>query len=272
MSSVEIIGSPLLPSGTWGSIYYREWGSGFPLIFLHGGWGYEVYPFDSQIEAFASRFRILIPDRTGYGRSTRVESFSSQFHAQAAIDARLFLDALGIERCILWGHSDGAVIAANMVVQMPQRYAGIILEAIHHDREKPGSRQFFEGTASGQIELGERVRSVLALDHGENDWLDILKISGRAWLDIAHQAGEPEFDLFAGRLGDLSVPTLLIHGAVDPRTEPGELDRVCSLLPHPSLSVVPGGGHAPHTERDVSSAVNRIACEFLERIPKAESE
>ncbi len=32
-------------------IFLREHGTGFPLLFLHGGWGYEVYPFDAQIAA-----------------------------------------------------------------------------------------------------------------------------------------------------------------------------------------------------------------------------
>src|SRR5262249_4390615 len=55
-------------------IYCRDTGAGSPLLFLHGGWGYEVYPFDRQIEALGGKYRILIPDRTGYGRSPRITS------------------------------------------------------------------------------------------------------------------------------------------------------------------------------------------------------
>lgn len=103
-------------------IHYREFGRGRPLVFLHGGWGYGVYPFDRQIEAFKSQFRILIPDRSGYGHSSRVASeMPLDFHRRAAAETIAFLDALGIERAILWGHSDGAVIAAMMGLTAPER-------------------------------------------------------------------------------------------------------------------------------------------------------
>ena len=45
-------------------IYCREAGAGPALVFLHGGWGYEVYPFDRQIDTLSGRYRIVIPDRT----------------------------------------------------------------------------------------------------------------------------------------------------------------------------------------------------------------
>jgi len=42
-----------------------------PWWFLHGGWGYGVYPIDRQIEALQDQVRFIIPDRSGHGRSTR---------------------------------------------------------------------------------------------------------------------------------------------------------------------------------------------------------
>src|SRR5262245_5622630 len=126
------------------SLFYRDAGRGTPLLFLHGGWGYGMYPFDIQIEALASRFRILIPDRTGYGKSPRLERFIRGFHEAAAQEMRGFLDALGIDRCVLWGHSDGAITAVRMGLAQPERFPAMILEAIHYDRCKPSSRSFFE--------------------------------------------------------------------------------------------------------------------------------
>src|SRR5690349_5376515 len=69
---ISIDRSPLVPGLSPVEIHYREWGDGAPLVFLHGGWGYQVYPFDRQIEAFGDRFRIIAPDRSGYGRSPRI--------------------------------------------------------------------------------------------------------------------------------------------------------------------------------------------------------
>ncbi len=65
--------------------------------------GYEVYPFDRQIEEFGDRFRIVIPDRSGYGQSSRAFMFTVDFHQRAAQGMLAFLDALGWERCALGG-------------------------------------------------------------------------------------------------------------------------------------------------------------------------
>ncbi len=112
------------------TIHYREFGRGKPLVILHGGWGYGIYPFDQQIAAFENQFRILIPDRSGYGRSTRVTGeMPLDFHRRAALETFSFLDALGIENAILWGHSDGAVIAAMMGLAAPERCSSAVLEA-----------------------------------------------------------------------------------------------------------------------------------------------
>src|SRR5437773_1490346 len=85
-------------------LFYREHGKGIPLLFLHGGWGYGLYPFDVQIETLKDRFRILIPDRTGYGGSPHLKRFARGFHELAAEEMRQFLDATHVDRCMLWGH------------------------------------------------------------------------------------------------------------------------------------------------------------------------
>ena len=140
MPFVTIEESPLAPDISPVEIHYREAGSGPPLVFLHGGWGYEIYPFDRQIDAFGNHFRILVPDRTGYGRSQRLDQVPTDFHARAAVETMRLLDALHVDRAVLWGHSDGAVIAAKVGLASPDRISGLILEAFHFYRAKPGSR------------------------------------------------------------------------------------------------------------------------------------
>src|SRR5882724_8067327 len=99
--------SPLVPGRSPVNIYYRDEGEGAPLIFLHGGWGYEMYPFNRQIETLRARRRIIIPDRSGYGRSTQlVAALPADFHYLAAAETLSLLDSLGIERAVFWGHSD----------------------------------------------------------------------------------------------------------------------------------------------------------------------
>ncbi len=259
--------SPLLPGVMPVDLYYRDTGVGFPLLVLHGGWGYEFYPFDAQLAALGSTHRLLIPDRTGHGKSAHLDSreLPSRFHEAAAIEAETFLDALEIERCAIWGHSDGAVIAMIMALRDPIRVAGIILEALHVEREKPRSREFFTQMAEDPDRFGPRVTTKLAADHGD-DWQTIIRAGGRAWLAIA---ATPTDDFYDGRLRELTVPTLVIHGADDPRTELGELDRIRREIPHASIAMIPGGQHRPHSERATAAQVTQIAAQFLATLRSA---
>jgi pimeloyl-ACP methyl ester carboxylesterase len=245
-------------------IHYREFGRGKPLVILHGGWGYEIYPFDWQITAFASQYRILIPDRSGYGHSTQVSvEMPLDFHRRAALETFSFLDALGIESASLWGHSDGSVIAAMMGLAAPKRCASVVLEAFHFLRRKPGSRSFFERFAAHPEELGDETRKLLAEDHGETNWQTVLRRNCSAWFRIADSVERPDEDLYDGRLGDLRVPALFLHGSLDPRTEPGEMDSVRRALPRATMRFIPAGKHSPHSEEDAWQECNASAGEFF---------
>lgn len=245
-------------------IYYRDAGAGMPLVFLHGGWGYEVYPFDRAIAALGGRFQILIPDRSGHGRSTQIAKLPVDFHRRAASETIRFLDALNIERAALWGHSDGAVIAALLGLDAPQRFFAVILEAFHYTRAKMGSLDFFRAMISEPDALGDRVTSALGRDHGEG-WRKVLERNANAWLEIV-QSGAG--DLYDGRLSELRVPALFIHGGRDPRTEPGDLEAIRRELPRAEIRIIEGAGHSPHSEPGSADECVRIAAEFLDRVAR----
>ena len=118
--------SVVLPSPLAGgrpvTIAYRQEGHGPVVLFLHGGWGYEVYPID--VDTFTGSHTVVIPDRSGYGRSTELDVFPEDFHFRAALESLAVLDALGIEQAVWWGHSDGAVIAAMAAIHAPHRVTG----------------------------------------------------------------------------------------------------------------------------------------------------
>ncbi len=267
MPTLELLHSPHAPDVRPVTIYYREFGGGKPLVFLHGGWGYGVYPFDAQIEAFKNEFRILIPDRSGYGHSSRAAGeMPLDFHRKAAAETIALLNALGIERAVLWGHSDGAVISAMIGLEAPERCEVLILEAFHYLRRKPGSRSFFERFAAHPEDLGEETRQMLAEDHGESDWGRVPRRNCGAWIRIADSVKKAEEDLYDGRLGELTVPTLFLHGSLDPRTEPGEMERVRNTVPQANMSFVANGKHSPHSEEDAAKECNAIARVFLKSI------
>ena len=256
----QIASSPLIPDAGPARIYYRDAGAGAPLVFLHGGWGYEVYPFDRQIAALSGKFRILIPDRSGYGRSSPIASLPADFHSRAVAETLRFLDALRIERAALWGHSDGAVIAALLGLAAPVRFSGLILEAFHYTRAKTGSVDFFRAMITAPESAGSRAAGALARDHGEG-WREVLRRNAEAWLQIVESGGG---DLYDGELSKLSVPALFIHGGRDPRTEPGDIAAIRCALPRAEIRILEAAGHSPHSEPESAEECTRIAADFLE--------
>ncbi len=250
MPFIELEQSPHLPGVSPVRIHYRDQGSGRPLVFLHGGWGYGVYPVDRQIEALQGRLRFVIPDRSGHGRSTRFAGpLPTDFHRRAAQETLFVLDALGIERAIFWGHSDGAVIAALIGLLAPQRCERLVLEAFHLYRNKPRSREiFFERFAEHPEHVSETLQKLLAVDHGDEHWKNVLQRNCRVWLDLAAQSTSADEDLYCGRLNQLRVPVTLLHGRQDPRTEPGEIERAAAMLTEVELHFIEGGRHSPHSE------------------------
>jgi pimeloyl-ACP methyl ester carboxylesterase len=268
MAFVELSSSALAPGVSPVLIHYRDAGAGPPLVILHGGWGYEIYPFDRQLQALTPAHRVVIPDRTGYGRSGTLDRQEVDFHHRAAAETLGVIDALGLERPVLWGHSDGAVIALLAGLAAPQRLSALILEATHLFRSKPASREFFDTMMANPDGLGPRVAEVLARDHGER-WRALIRANGMAWRRIADERLAPDDDLYGGSLPRLRLPTLLLHGARDPRTEPGELDAMRAALGHTArFEIFPEGGHSPHSERATSDEVTRVAQRFLSELEK----
>ena len=247
-------------------IYYRDAGAGVPLLFLHGGWGYEVYPFDRAIAALSERFRILIPDRSGYGRSTPIANLPADFHRRAAAETIRFLDALNIERVVLWGHSDGAVIAALLALDAPDRFPAVIFEAFHYTKAKTASVDFFRAMISDPDAVGPRVSSALVHDHGEQ-WRNVLDRNASAWLQIVQSAPG---DLYDGRLSELRAPALFIQGGRDPRVEPGDLEAIRRQLPQAEIRILENAGHSPHSEPNSAIECVTIATAFLDRIRPAD--
>ena len=257
MSFVDLTASPLAPGESPVRIHYRTAGDGPPILFLHGGWGYAVYPCDRQASALGGTHRLVIPDRSGYGASQSISELPEDFHHRAAAETLALLDALHLERPLLWGHSDGAIIALLIGLDRPQRIGGVIAEATHLYKRKPSSQSFFESNAANPQGLGPSVVNALARDHGDA-WRAVLQRHSRAWLRIGENAIRPNEDFYDGRLNELRVPLLVVHGARDPRTEPGELEALRAALgSRHRFEVLPEGGHSPHSERATSDAVTK---------------
>ncbi|MFZ0684296.1 MAG: alpha/beta hydrolase [Terriglobales bacterium] len=260
---LELSSSPHAPGIHPVRIHYRDIGSGLPIVFLHGGWGYGVYPIDRQIEALQSQCRFIIPDRSGYGRSTPVSGpMPIDFHRRAAEETLLVMDSLGIDRAILWGHSDGSVIAAMIGLSAPERCAHLILEAFHLYRNKPASHNFFQRFADHPEEVNEKARTLLAADHGDKRWPQTIQRNCHVWLNLAAQSA-PSEDLYDGGLSALQGPVTFLHGKHDPRTEPHEMKHAQNLLPAANLRFIADGRHSPHSESASWREFNKLLGELL---------
>ncbi|HET6923225.1 MAG TPA: alpha/beta fold hydrolase [Anaeromyxobacteraceae bacterium] len=252
---------PVSPFGPAPSrLHYRERGRGPAVAILHGGWGYRAYSFDRQMEALATAHRVVAPDRTGYGGSGDLAALPPGFHRLAAEETVAVLDALGVAEAVLWGHSDGAVIAAWAAILHPRRVRGLVLEAFHYLEAKEASAAFFETGATAPERFGEEMARALAEDHGDPRWRAVVGMNSRAWLRIIEEGRRGERDLYQGRLGEVRVPVLLLHGRRDPRSEPGEIEAARRDLPQARLALL-DAGHSPHGGRSGEEAT-RLAAAF----------
>ncbi|MGH7819232.1 MAG: alpha/beta fold hydrolase, partial [Candidatus Binatia bacterium] len=238
-------------------LWYEEVGSGPPLVCLHSGWGRAAMPFDDAVAVLSPSYRMIFPDRRGYGRSTRLDSLPPAYHHDAMVDLVGFLDALSIDRAIFWGHSDGAITAAMLAAAHPERVAALILEAIHFYRAK--SREFFERFTLKPDMLPKYVQERLRADHGEEYWRTVIRMHSRTWLGY-HDVGG---DFYEGRLETIRCPTLVLYGEGDPHTPPSEVAELASHLRSAELERVIGGGHSPHSEPKTARVCSDRVQRFL---------
>lgn len=259
--------TPFLP-GRMTPVAVRDAGRGRAVVILHGGWGWGAYPFDDAIRRLGEDHRVVAPDRTGYGGSGALPAFDlpTGYHRMYAEETLRVLDALGIDRVAVWGHSDGAVVAAWLTIEAPERVRGLLLEGFHHRRAKVGSLPFFRTGATEPEAFGPDMVAALREDHGEPRWREVVGACSRAWLGIIDEGARTGGDLYGGRMREIRCPVLFLHGSRDPRSEPGEIQDALAQVPHGRLALVEAG-HAPHASARSGAEANRIAAEFLASLP-----
>src|ERR1700752_2364206 len=119
-------------------IWYTTYGSGFPVILLHGGlghsgnWGYQVPALVS------SGHRAVLIDSRGHGRSTR-DARPFMYELMAS-DVLAVMDALNLRKAAVVGWSDGACIALILAMMAPARIAGVFFFGCNMDPS--GTKEF----------------------------------------------------------------------------------------------------------------------------------
>ena len=119
-------------------LYYRDRGKGHPTLLLHG-FAEDGTVWDNQANAVSAGCRLIIPDLPGSGRSSEIAApnfldipapNSVHIPAPASIEdmaqsVKELLDTLGIEKCILIGHSMGGYIGLAFAALFPERLSAL---------------------------------------------------------------------------------------------------------------------------------------------------
>lgn len=228
------------------------------VVFLHEGLG-SVAMWRDFPDRFCDKLGVrgLVYSRFGYGKSTPRplrESFPPDYlHREAVEVLPEFLDAVGVVRSWLFGHSDGGSIALLAAAHWPDRFSGIAVMAPHFFVEEVSLKNIRVARIAYQ-EHGLRER--LAPYHDDVDsafygWNDV-------WLDPAFRAWNIEAEL-----EKIVCPVLAIQGEDDEYASLEQIYGIRRRVPHAQLLVLPDCRHSPH--RDQPEAVIDGTASFLER-------
>lgn len=138
-------------------IWYETYGSGFPLVFCHGGFGglgsEATVNAPAWVAEFAEHFQVTLPDR----RSSRRSGFSDAAHSMELLanDTLEVLHHLGHERAHIWGNSAGGPIAIQFALMYPE--ATQTLMAVET------SPKFWNADIESDRDLLERLRERLRI-------------------------------------------------------------------------------------------------------------
>ncbi|MCY1703254.1 alpha/beta fold hydrolase [Deinococcus sp. SL84] len=227
-----------------------------PLVFLHDSLGCTATWRDfPQALAGASGRHALLYDRLGYGGSdpfSRPRTRDYLTHeAQAVLPA--VLDAAGMERAVLFGHSDGASIALLAAALCPEQVVGAVAEAGHIFNEDV-TRRGVEAAAHAYhtTDIAER----LVKYHG-----DKVPALYRAWTDTWLAEDYRDWTV-EPLLSGVVAPLLLIQGRMDEYGSLEQLWRTAAAAQGPvTVQVLARCGHTPH--REAREAVLKAATHFL---------
>ena len=209
--------------------------------------------YEPVLDRLPSTIHAVAVSQRGHGDSDkpatgyRVEDF--------AADVVPLLDALGIERAVLAGHSGSCLVARRVAIDAPDRVAGLVLEASPTTlRGEPALEDFVAGvvsTLSDPIDA-DFARSVV-VDTSSDDvapevvdamTAELLKVPARVWHETF--AGLLQYDDRA-ELARITAPTLLLWGDGDGIVGRAMQEELAQAL-LAELVVYPGVGHTPRWE------------------------
>jgi pimeloyl-ACP methyl ester carboxylesterase len=103
-------------------LYYETYGSGKPLLLLHGNGG-SIRKHAKKIEYFRNYFQVIAIDSRAHGKS--IDTSSTLTYEQMAADISVLLDSLKLDSVYIWGQSDGGILALLLAIHYPKKVSKI---------------------------------------------------------------------------------------------------------------------------------------------------
>lgn len=250
------------------SLAWKVRGRGAPIVFLHGvGGGAES--FDAQLAWFGASHRALAWDMPGYGASDPLPEPGFEAWAEALAAG---LDALGIDRCILVGHSIGGMIAQTFIARRPERVTHLVLSATSAAFGNPDGafQRDFVRTRLGPLDAGRTMAELAAAFVpglvGSRAPAEALRAATATMARVApatYRAAMEALVRFDTRahLGRIRAPTLLIAGAEDRAAPPQVMERMAQRISGARFVCLEGTGHLGNLEQP--DAFNACIAAFL---------
>jgi non-heme chloroperoxidase len=255
-------------------IYYKDWGSGQPLVFSHG-WPLSADDWDAQLMFFLDHgFRVIAADRRGHGRSTQTDSGHDMDHY--ADDLLAVTEHLDVTDAVHIGHSTGggevtryiarhgesrvakAVLISSvppLMVQTEANPEGLPKSVFDGFQVQTATRrsEFYRELASGPFYGFNRPDRELSEAIVENWWRQGMMGGAKAHYDGIVAFSQTDF---TEDLKKISVPVLVMHGDDDqivPYADSGP--KSAALVQNGTLKTYKGFPHGmPTTEAETINA------------------
>ena len=244
-------------------IYYKDWGSGPPVVFSHG-WPLTADAWEAQMFHLASHgFRCIAHDRRGHGRSSQ-PWHGNDMDTYADDLAQLF-ESLDLRNVVMIGHSTGGGEVARYIgrhgtsrvakavlmgavppvmVKSATNPGGLPLEVFDGFRAAylADRAQFFLDVASGPFFNFNRPGAKVSQGLIQSWWRQGMMSGHKNAFDCIKAFSETDF---TEDLKRFDVPTLVIHGDDDQIVPIGASAMVSSrLVKNATLKIYPGGSHS----------------------------
>jgi pimeloyl-ACP methyl ester carboxylesterase len=205
-----------------------------------------------------SRYHVFVPDQRGHGGSERPKAGYAP--EDFAADVLAFMDAVGVERAALVGHSMGSFVAQAVAAAAPDRITRLVLVGSAADPRTPALVAFQQEVEA----LADPVPPEFAREFQLSTLHQPVppaflhdavaasrQVPARVWrAALAGILSDPG----VRRLDRIRMPTLLLYGEHDAIWSRAQQDSLRALLPQATLRVYGGVGHAPHWERPAEFA------------------